>query len=236
MDSLKDFKNAADEIMSDINVTDELKRKTLMKCREKNNRRFIKTSLIPAACLGIILISVSIWGWRFKTQIPGSQISKNNTGNANLMLAPENSTLPAPGGENTAPAPSGDVVTTEFKTIEDAKEYLEVKVLEPAFLPKGFKLRGITGVSNENDKIRNLWMEYASKDKNFVISVEKNRVWDSFEGYRDVDINGATGHMMSYKDSSIESTELRWLAGKDLYTIEGAISEDTALKIAKSLK
>jgi uncharacterized protein (DUF736 family) len=235
LDSLKDFKNAADEIMNDITVSNELKKKTLIKCRENNKRKFIKTSLIPAACLGIILITVSIWGLRFKTQLPGNEISKNNTQNANLMLAPENSTQQAaPDVEMTAP--SGEVVTREFKTIEEGKEYLEVNVLAPDFLPKGFKLKGIQGISNDNNKIRNLWLEYVSGDHTFVISVERNRVWDSFEGYRDVDINGITGHIISYKDSSIESAELRWFLGKDLYTIEGAISEDMALKVAKSLK
>jgi hypothetical protein len=235
LDSLKDFKNAADEIMKDLNVTDDLKKKTLMKCREKNNRRFIKTSLIPAACLGIILITVSIWGFRFKAQQPGSQITKNNTENANLMLAPENSAQPAePGVEMTTP--SGEVVTKEFKTIDEAKEYLGVDVLEPAFLPEGFKLKGIQGVSNENNNIKNLWLQYGSEDRSFAISVEKNRVWDNFEGYKEVQVNGITGHIISYNDTTIESAELRWNVGKDLYTIEGAISEDTALKIARSLK
>jgi hypothetical protein len=151
------------------------------------------------------------------------------------MTAPNNTTLPSPSDNNPVTS-MGPVVSNEIKTLDEARQFMGSRVLEPAYLPKGFKLKGIQGVSNDDSKTRNIWLEYTSGDRTFVISIEQNSPWGSFEGYRSVGINDMEGYIKAYKDSSFEASELRWFSGKDLYTIEGAISEEDALKIAQSLK
>jgi hypothetical protein len=79
-------------------------------------------------------------------------------------------------------------------------------------------------------------MEYASEDKSFVIGVEQESVWKSFEGYEDVQINELDGHMKSFNDSSYIGSEVRWFEGKSLYTVEGAVPKAEAIKIARSLE
>jgi hypothetical protein len=234
LDKLNDFKSAADRVMKDIKVSDELKEKTLMKCR-KRDIRFTRAVFIPAACLGVFLISVYIGGFPFKTQPPGNKVSNSNTPNANIMSAQGNSTLPmSQEGEPVKPLRS--TVSVILKTLDEAKKYIGNGACIPSYLPSGFKLKGIQALSYNEDGKRNLFMEYVSGDKSFVISVEQESEWKSFEGYNDVQINKLAGHIKTYSDSSYTGSEIRWFAGKALYTVEGAVLETEALKIARSLE
>lgn len=234
MDNLKDFKSSMDRAMKDITVSDELKQKTLMKCR-KSNKRLFRAVLIPAACFVVLLIVVFIKELPLKTQHPGSEISNISTPNANIMMAEGNSTLPI-SPEGSSVNPSRSTVSISLKTLNEAKEYLGNTPLTPSYLPSGFKLKGIQAVSYNEDSRRSLWMEYVSEDKSFVISIEKESEWKSFEGYKDIQINGMAGHIKSYNDSSYIGAEIRWFAGKALYTVEGAVPETEAIEIAKSLE
>lgn len=233
MSSLKNFRNEADEIMKDITISDELKEKTLVKIKKRNSR-FFRTTLIPAACMVILLTAVVLWRYPHVIQSPTNETAKGNTQGVNILAAPNGSTLPAQSGNNTT-VPSGTIVSKDIKTINEAKEFMGISILEPSYLPAGFELKGIQGISNDDSRIRNIWLEYTSGNSTFVISVEQNTKWGSFDGYKTVDINGREGHLKSYKDSSFESAELRWYIDKNFYTIEGAISGEEALKIAQSL-
>lgn len=55
MNKMRDFKNIADDIMKDIKVDEDLKKKTLEKSLKKNNMPISKV-LIPAACFLLIII------------------------------------------------------------------------------------------------------------------------------------------------------------------------------------
>ncbi|MEG0771755.1 DUF4367 domain-containing protein [Clostridium sp.] len=235
MDNQKNFKSLADDIMKDIKVSEELKERTLIKCRESKSKRFIKTPLVPATCFGVVLLLIFIWGRSVKPWNTNDEIGKNNIENANVMLAPDNSTTEAHEGGEEIILP-GPIVSSDIKTLDEAKKYLEVNVLEPAYLPNGFKLKEIHGVSNNDTETRNLWIEYFAQDKILVISVEGNTMWKSTEEYRIVDINGIKGYIKSFRNNLNESAELRWFIGERLYTIEGTISEEEAIKVARSLK
>jgi hypothetical protein len=234
LDKLNDFKSAADRVMKDIKVSNELKEKTLMKCRKRNNS-FFKAVFIPAACLGVFLIAVYIDGFTFKAQLPGNEISNSNTQNANIMSAQGNSTLPIYQEENSI-KPLSSTVSVSLNTLDETKEYIDNGAFIPSYLPSGFKLKGIQAISYDEDSRRSLFMEYVSGDNSFVISVEQESEWKSFQGYKDVQINELAGHIKSYNDSSYTGAEIRWFAGRALYTVEGAIPANEALKIARSLK
>lgn len=235
MSSLRNFKDTADEIMKDITVSSELKEKTLMKCTEKNNRRFIRSLMLPAVCAGIILILGVVWGHDFKIQIPNYLTGSNEPQNANVMIAPENSTSPLSSNSEQGTL-SSTIKSVDLKTMGDAKEFLEVEILEPSYLPGSFKIKRIYGIMDESNRRKSGFIECVSGDKTFVISVEQNTDWKSFEGYKNVDINGVQGYMNTFEESSIEISELRWFMGKNLYIVSGAISEADALKVARSLK
>lgn len=234
MDSLKQFKDIANEAMKDITVNNDLKEKTMMRIRPKKNN-LIKATLIPAGCLIVMLAAVFMWKSPLKLYYPNNQISENTPQNANIMLAPENNTLPiAQEGKQAGILRS--TVSNSLKTLEEAKQFMSNSAVIPTYLPRGYELKRIQAVVYNNEKRRSLSIEYVLADKSFVISIEQNSDWKSFEGYKDVNINGITGHMKIFKDGSYESAELRWFIDKSLYTVEGEISEEEAVKISKSLK
>ncbi|QGU95937.1 DUF4367 domain-containing protein [Clostridium bovifaecis] len=234
LNNQNEFKNIADELMEDITVSDELKKKTLASFKRRRNRSS-RPLLLPAACMLLIILAISVWRFPSESQSSRHEISKNNAGNPSIMLAPENSDVPLSSDDKSVP-PSGPIVSKDIKTLNAAKEYINIAVLEPSYLPKGFQLKEIHGVSNDDSKIKSIFVQYTSKDKIFLLSVEQNREWKNFDGYKAVKINESMGYIRSFKDNPNESTELRWVIDKNLYSIEGAISEDTAIKIAKSLK
>jgi hypothetical protein len=234
LDSLNQFKDITNEAMKDITVSNDLKEKTMRRIKQKKGN-FTKVALIPVGCLIVMLAVVFIWKSPFRPYYPNNEISENTPQNANIMLAPENNTLPiAQEGKQAGTLRS--TVSSSLKTLEEAKQFIGNSAVIPAYLPRGYELKGIQAVAYNNEKRRSLSIEYVLADKSFVISIEQNSDWKSFEGYKDVNINGITGHMKIFKDGSYESAELRWFIGKSLYTVEGEISEEEAVKVSKSLK
>lgn len=223
MSSLKDFKNIADEQMKDIEVSDELKQKTLSKLNNTKDS-FLKIAIVPAACVMVLAVSISLWNIIIKTP-SNDKISNNNIQNANILNAPGNST-------NT----SKSTISGSLNSLEEANKFLGDAKLAPSYLPKDTKLVDIHGVSFNNENRKSVWIQYAIENRTFVVSIEQNSEWKSFEGYKDVDIDGAKGHMKAFKNGTSEITELRWFIGKSLYSIEGEIAEEEALKTARSLK
>lgn len=236
MSSLNGFRSDADRILNNITVTSELKEKTLKQFQEKRKGKTSRR-LIPAACLAAALILVIA---------PGSPLSifhkvQSNIPNpgetANILMADPNkpnteaSTLPA--GTEVSPAPSGNSMLLD--NLDEAKKYLDGAVLIPSNIPEGFELHSIQAVSSENGTVENIYLLYTLKDRDFVISMEKGKEWKDFSEYKDVDINSSTGHIKSYNPGQ-EISELRWFAGDVLYTVEGSLSEEEAIRIAKSLK
>jgi hypothetical protein len=234
MNRLKDFKNIADEAMKDIIVSEELKAKTLVICK-KNKPSLIKTPLLPAACIVILIVSVISWRLIYNGTEPNKQISKDNNQDINIMKTPENNTLPLP-NDSKQTVPQRTTVSVELKNLAEAKSYIRGKNIEAAYIPKGFQLTMLQGVSYDNDARRSLWIQYTLNESSFVISIEDESQWKSVEGYKDLDVNGATGHMKHFKDGNTELAELRWFVDKDMYTVEGNLSEEEALKVAKALK
>ncbi|MDF2673747.1 MAG: hypothetical protein K0R09_2012 [Clostridiales bacterium] len=221
MSSLNRFKSDADKIMHSINVSSELKEKTLKQLKVKKYN-WTKLSLIPAACLTVVLMLVITPGSPLSKFYPKTQKGITNPGDTSniMMLDPGNP------GNNTS---------KQLNSLDEAKKYLDGAVLIPSYIPKGFKLDTIQAVSSKAGIVENIYLTYTLEDMTFIISMEKDKEWKDFSLYRDVDVNGATGHIKSYV-SEQELSELRWFAGSVLYTVEGSLSEEQAIRIAQSLK
>lgn len=231
MTKLEDFNKAANDIMKDITVSDELRGKTLLKVKRQKSS-YIKNTLVPAACIMILIVSLSMWKSALNRANINNKAGNSNIENANILKSSEIITLP----EGNAANPSKATISVSINTLAEAKKFLGNMPIEPSYLPKKARLIGIQGVSYNNENRRSVWAQYALGEGTFVISAEQNSQWKSFEGYEDVDINGASGHVIYFKDNNYEGTELRWFEGKHMYTVEGGIAREEAVKIAKSLK
>lgn len=236
MSSLKEFKNDADRIMNNITVSSELRERTLTQLRSKRTNKPV-LKLIPAVCLAAALILVIAPGSPFSVFSKAPDEITNPEDTPSIMMADPSktdtqiSTLPA-NTEESSIRPNTSIL---LNSLEEAKEYLDGAVLTPSYIPEGFKLDTIQAVSSNAGIVQNIYLAYTSKDMTFVISIEKDREWKDFSSYRDVDINGITGHIKSY-DSDQKLTELRWFVENVLYSVEGSLSEEQAVRIAQSLE
>lgn len=72
-DNMKNFRDESNEILKNICVTDELKRKTLERCRNKrcSNRRLLKLKpvLIVSAVFAILIFTFKLYNFSHKTDI-----------------------------------------------------------------------------------------------------------------------------------------------------------------------
>lgn len=222
MSSLNDFKDIADEIMKDIVVSDELKQETLRRISNKKEG-LSKILIVPAACVIALIIAISLLNITLRTH-SSNKLSNNNVQNANTLKTPINSA-----------ESSKSTISGSLNSLEDAKKFLGYSKLVFSYLPKNSKLIGIQGISFNNENRKSVYVQYALGNGTFVISIEQDNEWKSFEDYKDVDVNGRIGHIKTYKDGAYESAELRWFEGKTLFSIEGEIVGDDALKTARSI-
>lgn len=260
MIKLKDFKTIADEITENIVESSELKEKTLQRCQEKSHRR-MRYTLIPAVCLSAAVLIMSIYRFSGSTGF-NAEVKASKNPNASIMMGSAvketpviregnlesssdkngitaqtsgNETLPAP-SEGTVTTPTGPKAAKQLASLEEAKKYLDGAVLVPSYVPKGFELQGIQAISSKSDEVMTISIFYAKGDKSLVITIEKDGMFKDFSSYSDADINGTPAHLKSLKDVGQENAEIRWFVSNVLYTVEGTLSEDEALKVARSLK
>lgn len=234
--SLKDFRNIADEIMSGINVGDELKRKTLMRLREKR-RVHINKALIPAACLGVLLTAIGISG-----------ILPLHRGDTGVNPMAESGGVQTPfltedtptGGEKNNPGSDAEV-GWRVESLDEAKNSFGDFFLTPAYVPEGFTQSGINASGTLEDPALRVEMSYASGERSFVIIEDKNSPLIDFTGFETVDINGYDGYLKAarpdnYKAAAAHDTELHWHANGVRYAVAGQISGEEALRIANSME
>jgi hypothetical protein len=128
-------------------------------------------------------------------------------------------------------------------TIEEAKGYLGAAFKNPEYIPTGFK-QSLVQVPVEMDKEGMDIMFGFEKDNSlFTIILRKGASsLDHFVGTKEADINGVKAQLTSGKlmagsaEVAPHFTQMRWLSDNTLYIIEGQISEEEAVKVAKSIK
>lgn len=242
MDDMKNFRKIADEIMKDINVTDELKQKTLAKCKKKKVFTYSKL-LVPAACVVLILGIFNISGIMPNIFKGGD----DNNSEFNIMMEYDtHMQIPSDQSIDNAQTETNSIKVWEFQTIEEAKEMFGEYFLTPSYIPSGFNLNSINGFGQQKDAIDSLQLNYVSGEKSFTIVQNKNFAQDNyFTNYKSVDINGVEGYIKSsalntQQDSGVSKdemiVELHWIANNVHYMVSGAISESDAISIAKSMK
>lgn len=227
---MKDFKKIADEIMKEIYVTDELKQKTLMRCKQKKLYHRSKL-LIPAACLILILGIVNITGL-LPTIFKGGD-EQNSEFNI-LMESNDNVYTPFNHPDSTAGPDSSSLKIWQLEDLEKAKKSFGDSFLVPSYVPAGFKLDNIQAYGYQQDSADKIVLNFISVEKSFSIIEDKNVPSENhFTGYKSIDINGIEGYVIGTNDSY---AEIHWIANKVHYMVAGSIPEDEAISIAKSMK
>ncbi|KNY25789.1 DUF4367 domain-containing protein [Pseudobacteroides cellulosolvens] len=236
MSKMKDFKNIADEIMCDINVSNELKEKTLNQCKKK---RQVSSSriLIAAACFLLIIGSVSV------SHFLSLKIQKGTDKNpqVNIMSGTSEGTKTLPGEIGISSNPEvGKIKEWTLTALDEAKKDFGNLFLTPSYIPGNFKLDKVYASGTEDHVASKITLTYFAGDKSFLIIEEKSEMDYGLTNFNKIDINGTTGYIKPVPLDNGENagldTEIHWFKSGVHYSVMGLITQDEATKIAVSMK
>jgi len=241
--NMKDFRGIADDIMKEINVTEELKTKTLMQCMRKRHVT-INKFLIPVACSVLLLGIVNMSGTLPLMTQTGDKNLEINTDikpEVNPMIGSGDGIQPLPGQSNNNEASNSSTFTKlTFTTLDEAKKSFGDSILIPSYIPESFKLDEIYASGFDGHKATKVVLSYLAGDKSFLIIEEKIEVQNEFINFKTIDINGTTGYLKpsvseGSENSGIPDIELHWYKEGTHYLIAGLITENEAIKIANTM-
>lgn len=234
MNKMRDFKNIADDIMKDIKVDEDLKKKTLEKSLKKNNMP-IRKVLIPAACFLLIIGIVNI---PHILSLKNPKIRTEYTDNNIISSVDETESAPEDSNIN--------ILNSEEKywvidTFDDAKRNFGDVFLIPTYIPEDYNIEEITASGIKEGSASKIIINYFLENKSFLITQEKIQIENELVNYEKVDINGTIGLLkenilISNKYENTINTELYWSKDGINYSITGLITKEDAIKIARSMK
>jgi hypothetical protein len=136
--------------------------------------------------------------------------------------------------DSVAPLNSPLIVDDSQRVLQNAEEakslYGEGLHL-PSYIPKAYVNNRIVAFSTTKDGVSKVDFTYATDNKNYILSVEKNASLEPFMNDEKIEINDVTGYIFS--DANL--TTLYWLIDDNLYSITGMLPREETLKIARSI-
>jgi len=235
MSDLGDFKNIADSIMEGIKVDGRLKQKTMAKIQSRETVS-PKAYLIPviSTCILVLVISFFIYrgyfGKHINNQVATAKIEEEITLSDNQEMGAISVSPWEPGG-----------------TMEEAEQYMDGSLLLPPYIPEGFKLTDIYLPANQDYADYGVMLQYRSDYNQFFLHQSKLiQPYAGLDNFKEIDINGVKALMAYFPpEPSTEPTqdappctgyvELTWTVNGIQYIINGGITEEEALNIARSM-
>jgi hypothetical protein len=228
MNDFQRFRDIADEIMRDIKPSQELKQRTLNRCK-KEKKRIGHSRLLLAACVVLMLVVANVWELILPQQDP------DEPPQANTLLGTDEGMQPLVGVSE-----GDDEKAYEIKTLEDAKRRFGDSFLVPSYVPDDFELSDIYAYGHDQNEVSKVVLTYSSGNKSFTIIEEKAPMGNELVGFEEVDINGAIGYLKpsldDKKDVASLDVELYWFKDGVQYSVIGLITPEEAIKIATSMK
>lgn len=226
MSNLDNFKDIADNRLKDIKVSEELKERTLQRCKKESSTR--RRVVIPYAAIGVAAVLTLIMvNFRFipigNNQGEGSpqiMIGTQESGNSTMAQGPavnnHNNTNPDSAASDTsifqAPEGNGDISSANsvepFEgtgvplyqpgTINEAKAYLGEDFKMPQYIPSGFKQSLVQVPTDMKKEGMDIMISYERGSEFFTIIMRKGATsLDHFIGNKEIDINGAKAQVTS---------------------------------------
>jgi hypothetical protein len=135
----------------------------------------------------------------------------------------------------------GTSVQTEVMNLEKADQVTSFVIVTPKAVPEGFELKGVTVFKKENQKSDQVTLNYiTNSNESFKIeeSVFKKGlglgvILDKGDNQTEkVDLFGGVGTLFSNKNGIIK---IIWTTRTHFFSIEGHITKEDIIKIAKSM-
>lgn len=236
MGDIRDFRNIADEVMCDINVTDEMKNEVLNRCREKRKAHIPALKLAAVAACGVLVIGVLHFTGALKPILPDDQDKISENEQPGIFSAQDNQEK-APGQSDISimnePFAAGE---WQPDSLEEAGRSFGEGFLTPSHIPEGYRQIGIYASGPDSGRADKIIINYSADERFFAIIQQKTEESGEFSDFEAVDINGSNGYIMSDNAGTVSYTQLYWSDDGIMYTISGALAKEEALRTARSMK
>ena len=229
----------ADEIMSDLNVSETLKKKTILQCRKRKYTSITKI-LIPAACVLLTIGYINLsGGLSFKSQTRSPQNSELNA------LVDENAdTLISAAGVEIDRA--GSAIFEEangmksLKGMEEAKQLFGSDLLIPSYIPTDYSLSKIVGGQDDEKQINRIIITYVSGERSIVLEEYRTNSSQDTSGYDVITLDGSSAYLLPPQigdgnEGTDTYTQLLWYRDGIAYTISGQITKEEIIKVWKGM-
>lgn len=249
---LINIRQAADEAMKDINVTQELKERVLNRCTTK--RRVPVARLAAMAACGVLIFGILNFSGVLRMghqlgdpDMQGTQGVQDANGTQDVLSNPEVGIFSATveetdteTGQPDANIPNEPAVVTDWmlNTTQEAEQSFGSSFLTPLHIPEGFQLDNIFAKGLGSMIADKIILSYIAKDKTFIIIEEKMPETDTFlddeaiDIEEEIEINGAEGFLKT----SPSVSEVYWFKDGVHYYVSGQITGEEAVKVARSMK
>jgi hypothetical protein len=240
MDKLENFKSIADEMMCEISVSEDLKRKTLAHCKKKKFTTVTKI-LIPAACIALMLGCLNHSGVLHLK----SHTAKEKSNDYGVLMESSDGAATkmagAPESAQGSTALSGVAANSwTINTTEEARETFGPSYLTPSYIPKGFQLDQIQACGPDEKNVNNITLSFISGEKSFFIMEEKSASQEAYSDFEKISINDSPGYLST--SQTINETggndsysELHWFKSEIHYSVSGQLTKEETVSIAKGL-
>ncbi len=246
MIGMKDFKKIADEAMSEIYVTEEMKDKVIAKC--KNKSRIPARRLIALAACGVLILGALEFsgGQRLKNLLesqPNQQMNIFSATNTAPGVASAQGPKDNDGAEKSGIG-NGQGPAAEWKpaNLEEAGAGFGPEFLVPAYTPDDYKLEQINASGSDTKNAVKVVIAYISGSRSFAITEQKESGVannpELFKDYRKVKIGGSDGYIKTAapgegSDSGTANTEIHWFKNDIHYSVTGELTQEDALMTAE---
>ncbi|HEX2947549.1 MAG TPA: DUF4367 domain-containing protein [Clostridia bacterium] len=247
MSDMKDFRRLADEAMSDIFATEEMKNKVIS--RSKGRSRLPAGRLVGLAACGVLILGVLDLSGALRLQNQqGDQRSQMNIFSAANTAAPNVESHSGP-SDTVRAEHSGSGVENQPGTAAEWRpaDFAEAgasfgpEFLIPAYMPKGYKLGQITAFGTDTKAAEKIIMTYNAGKQTFIITEQKEDgnkdVQGLFKDYQKVKIGGSDGYVKTAADENTGSDsavmEVHWFKSNVHYSITGDLTREDALMTAQ---
>lgn len=225
----------ADEIMSDLNVSEALKKRTIQQCRKRKYTSIAKI-LIPAACVLLTIGYINLsGGLLFKSQTKSPQNSEFSAlvdENADALISAAGVEIDMAGGtileETNGMQP--------LKGMEEAKQLFGSDLLIPSYIPTGYSLSKIVGGLDDEKQINRIIINYVSGERSFVLEEYRTSSPQDTSGYDVVDLDGSIAYLLPSQtgdgsEGTDTYTQLLWYREGIAYMISGQITREEIITV-----
>lgn len=134
----------------------------------------------------------------------------------------------------------GSEVVTKQMSLEEASQNTAFTIVIPRTLPAGFTLKNVTVLKEGTEKSKEIFLNYEGNSKGFIVNEKlagaqmgTGTIVDREDTtIEQVSINGQKGSLLTFKNGT---TNLIWITNSYYYSIEGKLSKEEIIAIAKSM-